>query len=115
MTEEFAPISMPGCIVKTRAVSLAFECREEPTHAGLVMIDDEVYLAFACSEHRARLIAPRRILDRDRVELERRRQSWMWARVGHPPLPIESIRAGAAARRLVEKAFAWAAEHAEDE
>jgi hypothetical protein len=115
MTEEFAPITTPGCVVKARVVSLAFECRAEPTHAGLIMINDEVYLAFACPEHRAGLIAPRRMLDRDRVELERRRHSWMWARAGHPPLPIESIRAGAAARRLVEKALAWAAEHAEDE
>jgi hypothetical protein len=48
------------------------------------------------------------MLDRDRAELERRRHSWMWARVGHPPLPIDALRSGAAAHRLVEKARAWA-------
>jgi hypothetical protein len=92
-----------------RTVSLAFECRAEPTHAGLIMINDEVFLAFACPEHRSRLIAPRQMLDRDRAELERRRNSWTWTRVGHPPLPIEPLRTGAAAHRLVEKARAWAA------
>jgi hypothetical protein len=113
MTEDLAPLTTPGCIVKTRTVSLAFECKAEPTHAGLIMIDDEVYLAYACPEHKSRLIAPRRMFDRDRAELERRRHSWMWARAGHPPLPIEPLRSGAAAHRLVEKARAWAAEHTE--
>jgi hypothetical protein len=79
MDEEFAPLTTPGCIVKTRTVSLAFECRAEPSRAGLIMIDDEV-LAFVCSEHKSTLIAPRRMLDRDRAELERRRHSWTWAR-----------------------------------
>jgi hypothetical protein len=45
MDEEFAPLTTPGCIVKTRTVSLAFECRAEPTRAGLIMIDDEVFLS----------------------------------------------------------------------
>jgi hypothetical protein len=73
-----------------------------------VLINDRVFLAFACREHKSRLIAPRRMLDRDRADLERRRHSWMWARVGHPPLPIEPLRTGAAAHRLVEETRAWA-------
>jgi hypothetical protein len=111
MDEELAPLTTPGCIVKTRTVSLAFACRAEPTHASLIMIDDEVFLAFACLEHKSKLIAPHRMLDRDRAELERRRHSWEWAPAGRPPLPIESFRSGAAAHRLVEKARAWAADH----
>jgi hypothetical protein len=59
-------------------------------------------------EHKSRLIAPRRMFDRDRAELERRRHSWTSARVGHPPLPIEPIRIGATAHRLIEQARAWA-------
>jgi hypothetical protein len=55
------------------------------------------------------------MLGRDRAELERRRHSWTWARVGHPPLPIDPLATGAAARRLVEKARVWAAEHVENE
>jgi hypothetical protein len=111
MSGEFAPITTPGCIVKSRIVALVVECDAEPTHAGLVMLDDKVFLAFACAEHAPRLIAARRMLDRDRAELERRRHSRLWARAGHPPLPIESLRTGAAAQRLVEKARAWAARH----
>jgi hypothetical protein len=109
LADEFAPLTTPGCIVKVKQVSLAFECSAEPTHAGLVLINDQAFLAFACREHRSGLIAPRRMLDRDRAELERRRHSWTWARVGHPPLPIEPLGIGAAAHRLVEKARAWAA------
>jgi hypothetical protein len=108
VADELGPLTTPGCIVKVKHVSLAFECSAEPTHAGLVLINDQVFLAFACIEHKSRLIAPRRMLDRDRAELERRRHSWTWARVGHPPLPIEPLRTGAAAYRLVEKARAWA-------
>jgi hypothetical protein len=44
---DFAPITTPGCIVQVRQVSLAFECSAEPTHAGLVLIDAQVFLAFA--------------------------------------------------------------------
>ncbi len=115
MTDRFAPLTTPGCIVKARTVSLAFECRAEPTHAGLITVNDEVFLAFACPEHKSSLIAARRMLGRDRAELERRRHSWTWARVGHPPLPIDPLATGAAARRLVEKARVWATEHVENE
>jgi hypothetical protein len=108
VADEFAPLTTPGCIIKVKQVSLAFECSAEPTHAGLVLISDQVFLAFACLEHESMLIAARRMLDRDRAELERRRHSWTWARVGHPQLPIEPLRTGAAAQRLVEKARAWA-------
>ena len=108
MPDDLAPLTSPGCVVRVRQVSLAFECGAEPTHAGLVLINDQVFLAFACLEHKSRLIAARRMLDRDRAELERRRHSWTWARGGHPPLPIEPLRTGAAAHRLVEKARAWA-------
>jgi len=59
-------------------------------------------------------MAPRRMPDRDRAGLERCRHSWTWARVGHPPLPIEPLRTGTAAQRLVQKARAWAADRAED-
>jgi hypothetical protein len=111
MTDEFAPVSTPGCIVKIRTVSLAFECRTAPTHAGLIMLDDQAFLAFACPEHKSSLIAPRSMLDRDRAELERRRHSWLWARAGHPPLPIDPLRTGAAAHRLVEKVRAWVLDH----
>jgi hypothetical protein len=106
--DDLAPLTTPGCIVKVKQVSLAFECSAEPTHVGLLLINDQVFLAFACLEHKSMLIAARRRLDRDRAELERRRHSWTWARVGHPPLPIEPLRTGAAAHRLVAKARAWA-------
>jgi hypothetical protein len=76
VTHDLAPVTTPGCIVKVRKVSLAFECSAEPTHAGLVLINDQVFIAFACLEHRSRLIAPRRMRDRDRAELERRCHSW---------------------------------------
>jgi DNA-binding MarR family transcriptional regulator len=76
------------------------------------MINDGVFLAFACPEHKSSLIGARRMLGRDRAELERRRHSWTWARVGHPSLPIEPLASGAAARRLVEKARVCAVEHA---
>ena len=111
---DYSPITTPGCIVKTTYVSLAYSCRATPTHAGLVMLgpDKRVYLAFACTEHAGQLIAARQLLDRDRAELDRRRHSVDWARVGHPPLPIDPLAAGAAARRLVERARAWAAHRA---
>jgi hypothetical protein len=83
LSDDLAPVTTPGCIVKVKQVSLAFGCRAEPTHAGLVLISDQVFLAFACLEHKSRLIAPRRTLDRDRAELERRRHSWGRQRRAH--------------------------------
>lgn len=71
--DDLAPLTTPGCIVKVKQVSLAFECSAEPTHAGLLLINDQVFLAFACLERESMLIAARRMLDRDRAELERRR------------------------------------------
>jgi hypothetical protein len=89
---------------------LAFERRAEPTPAGLIKIDAEVFLAFACAEHKSRLIALLRMLDRDRAELERRRHSWKWARAGSPTAADGApLGTGAAAQRLVEQARAWAA------
>jgi len=60
-----APLTTPGCIVKVKHMSLAFECSAEPTHAGLVLINDQVFLAFACLEHKPRLIAARRMREPD--------------------------------------------------
>jgi hypothetical protein len=110
---EYSPISTPGCIVRVKYVSLAYACRAEPTHAGLLRLGDRVFLAFACAEHAGRLIAPRVMLDRDRTELGRRRHSTEWARVGHDPLPIDPLAIGAAASRLIERAQAWAVRHAD--
>jgi hypothetical protein len=44
MTEEFAPLTTPGCIIKTDTVSLAFrvQSRAHP-HAGLIVINDEAF------------------------------------------------------------------------
>ncbi|WP_448608593.1 hypothetical protein [Geodermatophilus sp. URMC 60] len=67
---------MPDRTDEAEHVSLAFECRAEPAHAGLVLIDDRAFLAFACPEHESRLIAARRRLDRDRAGLGRRRRCW---------------------------------------
>jgi hypothetical protein len=75
VADELAPLTTPGCIVTVKHVSLAFECNAEPTHASLVLINEQVFLVFACLEHKSRLIATRRMLDRDSAELERRRNT----------------------------------------
>jgi hypothetical protein len=45
---------VPDCIVEVQHVPLTFECCAELAHAGLVLIDDQVFLAFACLEHEDR-------------------------------------------------------------
>jgi hypothetical protein len=49
VADEFAPLTTHGCIVEVKQVSLAFEC--------LVLIDDQVFLASTCRDHKSRLIA----------------------------------------------------------
>jgi hypothetical protein len=72
-----APLPTPGCIAKVKQVSPAFDCIAEPTHAGLLLINDQVFLAFTCLDHKSMLIAARLMLDLDRAELERhRRLAW---------------------------------------
>lgn len=58
-----SPIATPGCIVKVKYVSLV-SCRAGPTHAGLVLINERAYLAFACADHGRELIASRSLLPR---------------------------------------------------
>jgi hypothetical protein len=105
---------VPDCIVEVQHVPLTFECCAELAHADLVLINAQVFLAFACLEHESGRIAARRRLDRDPAGLERRHRCWTWARVGHPPLPMKPLRTGTAAQRLVREARAWAADRAED-
>ena len=90
-------------------------CQAQPTVAGLwyAAHGRTVWLGFACQRHADELIAPRRLLPRDRDVLERRRDRHgtqmagrRWAGEQEGPLAR-----GAAAERLVERAKAWAAAH----
>ena len=90
-------------------------CQAQPTVAGLwyAAHGRTVWLGFACQRHADELIAPRRLLPRDRDVLERRRDRHRtqmagrrWAGEQEGP-----VARGAAAERLVERAKAWAAAH----
>jgi hypothetical protein len=74
-----------------------------------------VWPGFACDRHADELIAPQRLLPRDRDVLDRRRDrrrtesaGRRWAGEQEGPLAR-----GAAAVRLVERAKAWAAAHSD--
>lgn len=72
-----------------------------------------VWLAFACEEHLGQLLAPRRLLPRDREALLRRRerQRLLLARqVWHGEVEGPLAR-GRDAERLAARAQAWAARH----
>ncbi|OLT12918.1 hypothetical protein BJF78_23200 [Pseudonocardia sp. CNS-139] len=66
---------------------------------------------FTCAHHTDEVIAARPLLDRDRAELTRRRDRATSVRAGHRHPPVEPLRVGTAALRLVEDARAWAAKH----
>jgi hypothetical protein len=92
-------------------------CQAQPTVAGLWYSAHgrSVWLGFACDRHADELIAPRRLLPRDRDVLDRRRDrrrtelaGRRWAGEEEGPLAR-----GAAAVRLVERAKAWAAAHSD--
>jgi hypothetical protein len=107
----FNEIGRPGCIVTVSGpLGKPAECHRAPTHAGLAFFEyprPRVWLVFACDEHRDELIAARRMLDRDRAELARR--AARRRRVLEEKAPVAPLAVGSNARRLVERARAWAA------
>ncbi|WP_232661256.1 hypothetical protein [Pseudonocardia sp. TRM90224] len=108
--DRFGEASTVVCVAERHdRARVADRAAQLPRHARALLTELDPPAAEQLRiEHKSRLIAARRMLDRDRAELERRRHSWTWARVGHPPLPIEPLRTGVAAHRLVEKARTWA-------
>lgn len=89
-------------------------CPHPPTWAGLVYFPyprpGETRWAFTCDHHRDHLTAPRRLLDRDRAELARRRERERAVLVDHARyVPDEPLARGAAARRLLQRAERLAA------
>jgi hypothetical protein len=107
----FTEIGRPGCIVTVSGpLGKPAECHRSPTYAGLAFFEyprPRVWLVFACDEHFGQLIAARRMLERDRAELARRAARRQ--RVLEEKAPLEPLAVGSNARRLVERARAWAA------
>ncbi|GAA0934142.1 hypothetical protein GCM10009559_24470 [Pseudonocardia zijingensis] len=109
----YSEISRAGCVVFGRGpLGKPAACQRAPTHAGLVYFEHprpRVWLAFACEEHHGALVGARPMLERDRVELARRMEARRRvAEEGAPVVPLEPLAVGSAARRLVERARAWA-------
>ncbi len=77
-------------------------CRHIPTWAGLrwypYPAPGSVWLAFTCDTHVDQVEAARPLLDRDRAELQRRRDH---------PRQVQPLATGAAGRRLVERAVRY--------
>jgi hypothetical protein len=90
-------------------------CGAEPVLAGLWFAQHgrTVWLAFACAEHAGELIAPRPLLPRDRDVLARRRDTWHTELAGRRwDGEVEGpLARGAGAKRLIQRATAWAAAH----
>jgi hypothetical protein len=113
--EPFAA-SSPGCGARVAAGSTisGSRCGAAPTWAGLIYYSGpgEAWLAFTCDRHRGRLIAPRRLLERDRAEIAARRERIRRTVEDKAPwVKPKPAATGAAARRLVEAARAWAERH----
>jgi len=90
-------------------------CQARPVYAGLAYFprSEQVWLGFACADHRWQLVAPREMTGRDRAELERRRDHIRAIREDHVPhVPVRPLAEGRAARELVERAKRWAAREA---
>jgi hypothetical protein len=109
-------ISRPGCIVTVNGpLGKPASCHNPPTHAGLAFFEypnPRVFLVFTCSAHRGEVIAARPMLDRDRVELARRAERRRRVlEEGARHTPLDPLAVGSAARRLVERARAWASVH----
>jgi hypothetical protein len=89
-------------------------CTAEPTKAGLwfSLHSRTAWLAFACDRHADNLIAPRRLLPRDRDALNRRRDKRRTELAGHRWAGEQEgpLARGAAAEKLVERAKSWAAQ-----
>jgi len=68
----------------------------------------EAWLAFACDRHAVGLVAPRVLLDRDRVVLQRWRAETARAQAGQPWQRPTPLSRGADAVELVARARRWA-------
>jgi hypothetical protein len=107
--------SAPGCGAYVAAGSTisGSRCGGEPTWAGLKWFPgpESVWLAFTCDRHRDRLIAPRRLLPKDRAELAARAERIRRSVEDHVPwVPEQPLARGRAARALIARARAWAGE-----
>jgi hypothetical protein len=106
--EPFAP-ARPGC--GGHSLTGQGGCNSPARYAGLAFFEHSgrAWLAFACPEHRHQLIAARELTERDRAELERRREHLRAVRDDHVPhVPVQPLAEGLAARELVERAQRWA-------
>ena len=65
-----------------------------------------LWWAFACDVHVEWLHAPRRLLDRDRAELDRRREQKALALAGRPYARTEPLATGRAAKQRLARAVA---------
>lgn len=90
-------------------------CTRPVRWAGLVLRlpqpPVEVWLAFACDDHRRRLDAPRPLLPRDEAVRADWRAREAAGRAGRPYEKPQPLATGAQARRLHDAALAWAQEH----
>jgi hypothetical protein len=90
-------------------------CEEEVTATGLWFYNyrSTAWQAFACEHHAHLLIAPRRLLPRDRDVLVRRHERAHRQHTGHRYAGEQDgpLARGSEAERLVARAEAWAARH----
>lgn len=88
------------------------QCPGRVEWTGLVWFESpapgEVWKAFACDGHRDQLVAARPLEDRDRVELQRRRDKHQAGLEGRPWAPDRPLAVGPDARRLLDRAKDWA-------
>ncbi len=96
-------VSRPGCgAIVPSGDGHPLYCRNAATRAGLRHFPHpapgEVYLVFTCDQHADQAEATRLLLDRDRAELERRRDQ---------RATVEPLAVGAAARALVARAVRY--------
>ena len=77
---------------------------------GLVLVESrrpvELWVEYACDRHVGHLRAPRRLLDRDRAQLARRREQEQLARGGHRYEKAAALATGADARYRLRRALA---------
>ncbi len=82
-------------------------CIAAPVWAGLVYYQlprPTLWWAFTCDVHVAHLHAPRRLLDRDRAELARRREHRELALAGRPYEPVNALATGYSAKQPLIRA-----------
>ena len=102
--------SAAGCGGYVSAVTTSpGSCQARPVWAGVVYFGSPrpaLWWAFACDAHVQCLHAPRRLLDRDRAELTRRRAQQALALAGRAYERVAPLAVGPAAKQRLARAVA---------